>query len=85
MPSLAISEINDPDRVKAWIDAGEPIELREGSHILGRFLPEPRLHNPKQFVPPADKWPDFQALARDICDGKVLPGADLLIEERGRY
>jgi hypothetical protein len=85
MPTLAISEIKNPDQVKAWIDAGEVIELREGSQILGRFLPEPGLHDRKQLVPSTDKWPDFEALARDISEGKVLPGADLLIEERGRY
>jgi hypothetical protein len=30
-------------------------------------------------------WPDFTALRREIIGDRTLPGADLLIEERGRY
>jgi len=30
-------------------------------------------------------WPDFEALAEEIIGDRVLSGADLLIEERGRY
>jgi hypothetical protein len=31
------------------------------------------------------KIPDFAAMRREIIGDRVLPGADLVIQERGRY
>jgi hypothetical protein len=33
----------------------------------------------------AGEWPDFEALVKEIIGDRVLPGADLLIQERERY
>jgi antitoxin (DNA-binding transcriptional repressor) of toxin-antitoxin stability system len=75
MPSLTLSEINNPDQIKAWIDAGETIELHESDRVVARIVPAWQ-------PPPADKWPDFGAETRAIFGDRILPGADLLIEER---
>ena len=31
------------------------------------------------------KWPDFAARRKKIFGDRILPGADIVIEERGRY
>jgi hypothetical protein len=46
--------------------------------VIARIVPH-RTHSQ-----PSD-WPDFAALRKEIIGERVLPGADLLIEERGRY
>ena len=51
------------------------MELRERDKVLGRIVPEELEKKPVE-------WPDFEARARKIFGDRVLPGADLLIEER---
>jgi antitoxin (DNA-binding transcriptional repressor) of toxin-antitoxin stability system len=142
MPSLTLDEIKNPDQLKAWIDAGETIDLRESDRVVAQIIPKVRAEEPKasastavslpdfearqkklfgdrifdpvqdgetvelceeeriftriipeaqsqpteRFIPlPPDKWPDFRARAKKILGDRVLPGSDLLIEERGRY
>jgi hypothetical protein len=46
--------------------------------VIARIVPE---GSPPQ---PGD-WPDFAALRKEILGDRILPGADLAIEERGRY
>jgi hypothetical protein len=77
MSSLTISEIKNGDQIKASLDAGEIVELREGNKVIGRILPEATV-----FVPQSGKWLDFGAETRAIFGDRILPGADLLIEER---
>jgi antitoxin (DNA-binding transcriptional repressor) of toxin-antitoxin stability system len=78
VPRMSINEQCDPERLRAWLKAGETVELREGDELIGRIVPEERN------VRPAD-WPDFAALRKEIVGERVLPGADLVIDERGRY
>jgi hypothetical protein len=78
MPSVNMRQLRDTRRLKAWLRAGKTVELRERDTLIARIVPE------NQEKPPA-KWPDFEALAKEIIGDRVLPGADLLIEERGRY
>jgi hypothetical protein len=80
MPSVNIRQLRDTRRLKAWLQAGKTVELRERDRTLGRIVPET---SPVQ--PP--EWPDFAARAKKILGDRVLPGADLLIKERerGRY
>ena len=77
MPSVNIRQLRDTKRLKAWLRAGKTVELRERQQVIGRIVPVP---------PPAPRqWPDFAARRKEIFGDRILPGADLVIEERGRY
>jgi len=79
MHSLNIRQLRDTRRLKAWLRAGNTVELRERDRVIARIVPEDQpAAAPKQ-------WPDFAARRRKIFGERVLPGADLLIKERGRY
>lgn len=79
MPSVNIRQLRDTRRLKAWLRAGKTVELRERDKLIAKIVPEK--DEPKQ---PA-KWPDFAARRKAIFGDRVLPGADIVIEERGRY
>ncbi|MGA3209731.1 MAG: hypothetical protein ABSD20_00405 [Terriglobales bacterium] len=78
MPSINIRQLRDTRRLKAWLRAGKSVELRERERVIGRIVPE----GPP---PQPGSWPDFAAIRKGILGDHVLPGADLVIEERGRY
>jgi len=77
MPSINTRQLRDTRQLFAWLEAGEVVELRKRNRVIARIVPEsPRIQ-------PAE-WPDFEARAKAIFGDRVLPGADLLIEERER-
>jgi len=77
MPSVNIRQLRETRRLKAWLRAGKTVELRERDQVIAHIVPEkPKTH--------PGKWPDFEALAKEIIGDRVLSGSDLLIEERGR-
>jgi antitoxin (DNA-binding transcriptional repressor) of toxin-antitoxin stability system len=78
MPSVNIRELRDTKRLKGWLRAGKTVELRERDQVIARIVPE-------NSVPQASDWPDFAASRKEIFGDRILPGADLVIEERGRY
>jgi antitoxin (DNA-binding transcriptional repressor) of toxin-antitoxin stability system len=78
MPSVNIRQLRDTRRLKAWLRAGKTVELRERDKLIARIVPE--RHDEKPV-----KWPDFAARAKKIFGDRVLPGADIVIQERGRY
>ncbi len=78
MPTLNIRQLRDTGRLKAWLRAGKAVELKERDRVIARIVP----HGPPGR---RGKRPDFAALRREIFGRRVLPGADLLIEERGRF
>jgi hypothetical protein len=78
VPSINIRELRDTRRLKAWLEAGQTVELRERDHVLGHIVPE------KSYAGPS-ALPDFAARAKRIFGERMLPGADLLIKERGRF
>jgi antitoxin (DNA-binding transcriptional repressor) of toxin-antitoxin stability system len=75
MPSINSRQLRDTRQLFAWIEAGEVVELRKRNRVVARIVPE----SPK--IQPAE-WPDFEARARKIFGDRILPGSDLLIEER---
>jgi len=79
MPSLNLRQLRDTRRLKSWLRAGNTVELRERNRVIARIVPA------SQPAPPAGEWPDFAARARKIFGDRILPGADLVIAERGRY
>ncbi|MFY9789660.1 MAG: hypothetical protein WAJ99_00670 [Candidatus Sulfotelmatobacter sp.] len=78
MPSVNIRQLRDTKRLKSWLRAGKTVELRERDKVIARIVPERAQGKP-------GNWPDFEAVAKEIIGDRVLSGADLLIEERGRY
>jgi antitoxin (DNA-binding transcriptional repressor) of toxin-antitoxin stability system len=78
MPSVNIRELRDTKRLKAWLRAGKTVELRERDEVIARIVPEGS-------PPPPRDWPDFATLRKEIFGNRILPGADLVIKERGRY
>jgi antitoxin (DNA-binding transcriptional repressor) of toxin-antitoxin stability system len=78
MPSVNIRQLRDTRRLKAWLRAGKTVELRERDRLIAHIVPE------KQGQPSV-KWPDFAARRKKIFGDRILPGADIVIEERGRY
>jgi len=75
MLSITIRQLRDTPRLKAWLRAGKTVELRERNRVIGRIVPEPAANATRH-------WPDFAAVRREIIGDRILPGADLLIEER---
>jgi antitoxin (DNA-binding transcriptional repressor) of toxin-antitoxin stability system len=78
MLSVNIRELRDTKRLKAWLRAGKIVELRERNEVIARIVP--------QGSPPRrGDWPDFAASRKEIFGDRILPGSDIVIEERGRY
>jgi len=78
MHSLNIRQLRDTRRLKAWLRAGNTVELRERDRVIARIVPAAQPMTPAQ-------WPDFAARAKKTFGNRILPGADLVIKERGRY
>jgi antitoxin (DNA-binding transcriptional repressor) of toxin-antitoxin stability system len=78
MPSVNIRELRDTKRLKAWLRSGKTVELRERDEVIAHIIPEGS-------PPDLGEWPDFAALRKEIFGDRILPGADAVIEERGRY
>ncbi len=77
MPSVNIRELRDTRQLKEWLRAGKTVELRDRQRVIARIVPA----SPARSA----KWPDFEARRKEIFGDRVLPGADLVIQERGRY
>ena len=74
MPTVNIRQLRDTRRLKAWLRAGTTVQLRD--RVIAHIVPEP--------VRAPPRYPDFGALRREIFGDRILPGSDLLIEERRR-
>ena len=78
MPNVNICQLRNTRKLKAWLRAGKTVELRERDKVIARIVPTPE-HEA------TGELPDFAARRKNIFGDRVLLGADLLIEERGRY
>lgn len=78
MPTVNMRQLRNTRKLKAWLRAGKAVELRERDKVIARIVPATEQEG-------TGELPDFAARRRNIFGDRVLPGADLLIEERGRY
>jgi antitoxin (DNA-binding transcriptional repressor) of toxin-antitoxin stability system len=78
MPTINMRQLRDTRRLKGWLNAGKTVELRERNRVIARIVPHGRPRKQRAY-------PDFAGLRREILGRRVLPGADLLIKERGRF
>jgi antitoxin (DNA-binding transcriptional repressor) of toxin-antitoxin stability system len=78
MPSVNIRELRDTRRLKAWLRSGKTVELRDRREVIARIVPaQSQVGN--------EHWPDFASRRQKIFGKRMLSGADVVIEERGRF
>ncbi len=75
---MNMRQLRDTRRLKAWLSAGKTVELKERNRTVARIVPHGRPRKQRAY-------PDFAALRRETLGLRVLPGAELLIKERGRF
>lgn len=76
MPSVNMRQLRDTRRLKALLRAGKTVELRERDKLIAKIVPE-KEHRKEV------KWPDFNAIAKEIMGDRILP--NVILEDRGRY
>jgi antitoxin (DNA-binding transcriptional repressor) of toxin-antitoxin stability system len=72
---MNLRQLRDTRQLLVWLEAGEVVELRKRDRVVARIVPE----SPSIAT---IEWPDFAARLKRNFGDKILPGADLLIEER---
>lgn len=78
MPTVNIRQLRDTRRLKELLSAGQTVELRERQNVIAHIVPAQ--------VPLApENWPDFARRRQKIFGKRLVSGADLVIEERGRF
>ena len=75
MKSITLRQLRDTKQVKTWLRAGVHIEVRERNEVIADLVPRTPPRTPVE-------WPDFEARLKRNFGDRILPGADLLIEER---
>jgi antitoxin (DNA-binding transcriptional repressor) of toxin-antitoxin stability system len=76
---MNIRQLRNTRKLKAWLQAGKTVVLRERDRVIARIVPDkPATQGPI-------RHPDFAARAKKIFGDRILPGADIVVEERGRY
>ena len=78
MPSVNIRQLRDTRRLKELLSSGQTVELRERQNVIARIVPSQAPSGP-------ENWPDFARRRQKIFGKRLVSGADLLIEERGRF
>jgi antitoxin (DNA-binding transcriptional repressor) of toxin-antitoxin stability system len=78
MPSVNIRQLRDTRRLKELLSAGQTVELRERQNVIARIVPA-------QLQSGLEDWPDFDRRRRKIFGKRLVSGAELVIEERGRF
>jgi antitoxin (DNA-binding transcriptional repressor) of toxin-antitoxin stability system len=79
MTSVNIRQLRNTRRLKALLKAGKTVELRERSRVIAHIVP--KAESKRRAV----NIPDFAARAKKLFGDRILPGSNLVIEERGRY
>jgi antitoxin (DNA-binding transcriptional repressor) of toxin-antitoxin stability system len=64
MQSMNLRQLRDTKQLKAWLKAGETVELRERDHVLGRIVPE-ETSGPTE-------WPDAAARRKRIFGDRIF-------------
>lgn len=75
MPSVNLRQLRDTRQLKAWLEAGETVELRERDRVLGKIVPERRVARPKE-------WPDFAARLKEWYGDRMFDNQAILDEIR---
>lgn len=75
MPSVNLGQFRDTQQLKAWLEAGETVELRERDRVIGNIVPRRSKIKPKE-------WPDFAARLKEMWGDRVFSTQEILDEVR---
>lgn len=75
MPSVNLRQLRNTRQLKAWLESGQTVELRERNRVLGKIVPEKPVERPVE-------CPDFEARAKAIFGDRVIPAVEELIQMR---
>jgi antitoxin (DNA-binding transcriptional repressor) of toxin-antitoxin stability system len=78
MPSMNIRQLRDTRQLKAWLQAGKTVELRDRDRIIARIVPAGQPAEPRE-------WPDFAARRKKLFGDRILPNAVLEERKSARY
>jgi antitoxin (DNA-binding transcriptional repressor) of toxin-antitoxin stability system len=79
MPSVNLRQLRDTKQLKAWLKAGETVELRERDRVLGRIVPDDAEKAPSE-------WPDAAVRRKRIFGDRIFDkNAVLESREDSRY
>ena len=78
MVSVNIRELRDTKRLKAWLQQGKTVKLRDRQKVIARIVPEGQQNE-------ARPLPDFAARQKKLFGNRTFHIVDDLIRERGRY
>jgi len=79
MQSINLRQLRDTRQLKAWLKAGETVELRERDTVLAKIVPEETPRAPVE-------WPDFIGRARKIFGDRVFEENGVLEDRKdSRY
>jgi hypothetical protein len=73
---MNLRQLRDTRQLKAWLKAGQTVELRERNRVLGRIVPD------KSAAARPVVWPDWEARRKRIFGDRVIPIVEDMIEER---
>ncbi len=76
--AVDIREFRVARRLIVWPREGKTVGLRDRNRVIARIVPIAAPLAPR-------RRPDFAAIRHEIFGNRVLPGADLLVEMRGRF
>jgi hypothetical protein len=75
MPSVNLRQLRDTRQLKAWLRAGETVELRERNEVLGEIRPAGIKATPRE-------WPDFEARLKEMWGDRIFNNQEILDEIR---
>ena len=78
MQSINLRQLRDTRQLKAWLKAGETVELRERDTLLAKIVPEETPRAPVE-------WPDAAARRRRIFGDRVFENGVLEDRKDSRY
>jgi len=78
MASINLRQLRDTRRLKAWLQQGKTVELRERDRLIARIVPADGNGPPVEV-------PDFAARAKKIFGDRVFPNAVIEERRRARY
>jgi hypothetical protein len=64
--------------LKEWLRAGLTVDLLERDRVIGHIIPESQPE-------PQSQPPEFLARQKRLFGKKKFPGANIVIQERGRF
>ncbi|HZU10873.1 MAG TPA: hypothetical protein VFA02_13300 [Pseudacidobacterium sp.] len=79
MITINMRQLRDTRKVKAWLKAGESLELWDRKQYIGKLLPPSKMVPKKQI-----EWPDFAERRKRILGDRNLNAVENFLKERHR-